>query len=45
MITRLVLSLRKAADSSLIQIWDGDHFTGAESGEHEMMRFTRSRGP
>jgi len=49
MISRLVVSLRKAADTSLIQVWDGDHFTGAgagaESTVHEMMDFARPRGP
>jgi len=46
MISRLVLSLRKAADITLIQVWDEDHFTGAgvESGVHEMMSFARLRG-
>jgi len=45
MISRLVVSLRKAADISLIQVWNEDHFTGAESGEHEMMNFARPQGP
>ena len=40
MISRLVLSLRKAADTSLIQVWEGDHFTPVNSdGECEMMSF------
>lgn len=39
MISRLVVSLRKAADPSVIRVWDGDHFTTVESGEHEMMNF------
>ena len=45
MISRLVISLRKAVDNSLIQVWDGDHFTGAESGEHETMKFACPPGP
>ena len=40
MVSRLVVSLRKTADASLIQVWDGDHFTTAESElPHEMMDF------
>jgi len=41
MISRLVISLRKAVDASLIQVWDGEHFTAAESGgsAHEMVGF------
>ena len=41
MISRLVVSLRKAADTSGIRVWNGDHFTSVESGEHEMMNFAR----
>lgn len=37
MISRLVVSLRKAADTSIIRVWNGDHFTSVETGEHEMM--------
>ena len=39
MISRLVVSLRKTVDASLVQVWDGDHFTAAESVVHEMMDF------
>ena len=37
MIPHLVISLRKAVDTSLIQIWDWDHFTAVESIMCEMM--------
>jgi len=40
MISRLVISLRKAIGASLVQAWDGDHFTAVESTGHEMMDFT-----
>ena len=39
MISRLVISLRKTVDASLIQVWDGYHFTAAESDVHERMDF------
>ena len=39
MISRLVISLRKTVDGSLVQVWDEDHFTAAESGVHEMVDF------
>ena len=39
MISRLVISLRKTVDGSLVQVWDEDHFTAVESGVHEMMDF------
>jgi len=39
MISRLVVSLRKAISTSLVRAWDGDHFATVESGEHEMMDF------
>ena len=43
MISRLVISPRKAADTSLVQVWDRDHFTVAESGEYEIMNFAIRR--
>lgn len=39
MISRLVVSLRKAVDSPFAQVWDGDHFTAVGSGELEMLNF------
>ena len=39
MVSRLVISLRKTLDDSLVQIWDEDHFTPAGSDVHEMMDF------
>jgi len=39
------MSLRKAADNSAIRVWDGDHFTSVENGEHEMMNFAGPRPP
>lgn len=39
MISRLVLSLRKAADDSLIQVWNEDHFAVVAADEYEMMDF------
>ena len=41
LISRLVIELRMAVDVSLVQVWDGDHFTAAESGVHEMVDFAR----
>lgn len=38
----MVISLRKTVDGSLVQVWDEDHFTTAESGGvHEAMEFAR----
>ena len=45
MISRLVVSLRKVVDTSIIRVWDGDHFTSVESGEHEMMDFADAPPP
>ena len=39
MVSRLVISLRKTIDDSLVQVWDEDHFTPAGSDVHEMMDF------
>jgi len=36
MVSRLVISLRKAFNTSLVQAWDGDHFTTLEGYEHNM---------
>ena len=40
MISRLVISLRKAVNTSLVQAWDGDHFTAVESGGDEISSFS-----
>ena len=46
MITRLVVSLRKTLDGSLVQVWNGDHFTAAdENPTHEKMDFARLPAP
>jgi len=42
MISRLVISLRKVVGASLVQAWNGDHFTTVESGGHEMTDFANS---
>ena len=39
MVSRLAVSLGKTVDDSLVQVWDGDHFTLAGSDVHEMMDF------
>ena len=39
MISRLVVSLRKTLDASLVQGWDGDHLSVAETSVHEMIDF------
>ena len=37
MISRLVVSLRKATDGSIVRIWDGDRFASVSgNGEYEM---------
>lgn len=45
MISRLVISLRKAADGSLVQAWDGGHFTAVEDGVNEMTVFANTLLP
>ena len=39
MISRLVVSVRKTMAASLVQVWDEDHLTAAESRVYEMVDF------
>lgn len=45
MVSRLVISLRKAFDTSLVQAWDGDHFTTLEGYEHNITVLQAYRRP
>ena len=45
MVSRLVVSLRKAVDASIIQVWDRDHFTVAAGSETHEMTLMDFAGP